>query len=229
MLLYRLTSALILGLSLTLTLLWSVAPTSPARAADPVELDNMRVVPVVAGADGQPARETRGGGYHAPIGQLPLVLTHRVPSLQLEATSLPLETSALAGPPSDVDEATRNKGLNALWGLPLRFVPNQGHTDEVVRYQVQSLGGKLFFTEEAVYFDLPTDQTLTWDGEWTDPLYHPHYQQSDSQPSAPVRLSFDNANLNPIIEGQEALGAWSTTGGATTRPAGRATCPPTRV
>ena len=43
--------------------------------------------------------------------------------------------------------------------LPLSFVPNAGQSDEVVRYQAQAMGGRLFFEDNAVVLSLPVTES----------------------------------------------------------------------
>jgi uncharacterized repeat protein (TIGR01451 family) len=65
-------------------------------------------------------------------------------------------------------------------GLPLRFVPNQGQTDEAVLYTVKSAGQTLFFTQDEVVF-----QALQGEGAATK--------------ASITRLGFVGANPNPEV------------------------------
>jgi len=104
----------------------------------------------------------------------------------LDGVALPAEASqgfAVAEPtqPELRVAATPGAGLY-LGDLPLRFIPNAGQTDAVVRYTVKGAGHTLFFTPKEVVFAAVGER------------------ESGSRRSV-VRLRFSGANPAPIVEG----------------------------
>lgn len=84
--------------------------------------------------------------------------------------------------------------------LPLSFIPNVGQTDDAVRYQVQSLGGMLFFTANEVVLSLPSPSTEA-------PSKFDDFERDD-QPlfgDTVLRLQFLGANPTPEMTATELL------------------------
>lgn len=69
--------------------------------------------------------------------------------------------------------------------LPLAFVPNEGQSDPVVRFQARGMGGSLFFTEGGVTLNLPAGE--------------------EPAAGAPVTLRFEGANPAPALTGDRRL------------------------
>lgn len=76
--------------------------------------------------------------------------------------------------------------LPDLSQLPLAFVPNQGQVDAQVRFQVQALGGSIFFTDNGLVLTLPTTRN----------------SDSSQRNLRVVRLHFEGAN--PAVDLQAA-------------------------
>ncbi|HEU0293373.1 MAG TPA: SBBP repeat-containing protein [Anaerolineales bacterium] len=81
--------------------------------------------------------------------------------------------------------------------LPLSFVPNMGQEDAAVKFQVQGLGGNLFFTPGEVVFSLPNPVKIKEDDK--DKIRY------DLHPANVLRIQYQGANENPQIAGLQAL------------------------
>jgi hypothetical protein len=100
----------------------------------------------------------------------------------------------------------------ALAQLPLRFIPNQGQTDPMVKFHVHSLGGSLFFSPKEVVFSLSApmkDQESKGVGEQgrekitSTPIFNPKLKIENLK--SVVRLTYEGANPRPTIEGLTPL------------------------
>ena len=95
--------------------------------------------------------------------------------------------------------------------LPLQFIPNQGQTDEAVRFLVKSLGGNLFFTRDEVIFILPNrdekgGREKVIDKYTSQPMNTGVQSGKDqsiitNHNKSIVRLSFDGATPHPTLIG----------------------------
>ena len=84
--------------------------------------------------------------------------------------------------------------------LPLSFIPNDGQEDEAVRFQVQGLGGKLFFTPKEVVLSLLNPVKIPAKSkEEKDKIRY------DLRPASVVRIDFQGANQEPEVVGIEQL------------------------
>ncbi|MCI0552302.1 MAG: PKD domain-containing protein, partial [Anaerolineae bacterium] len=81
--------------------------------------------------------------------------------------------------------------------LPLSFVPNLGQEDAAVKFQVQGLGGKLFFTPGEVVFSLPNPVKVKENDK--DKIRY------DLHPANVVRIHYHGANENPEVMALEEL------------------------
>ena len=77
--------------------------------------------------------------------------------------------------------------------LPLSFVPNFGQEDAAVKFQVQGLGGKLFFAPNEVVFSLPNPVKVKENDK--DKLRY------DLHPANVVRIHYRGANETPQVVG----------------------------
>lgn len=85
--------------------------------------------------------------------------------------------------------------------LPLRFIPNYGQIDPVVRFQVQSQAGSIFFAPDEIIFTLPSAISNE-----SKSIYEPVVNiSSPTRTASLLRLTFAQANLNPHIEGISPL------------------------
>jgi hypothetical protein len=118
------------------------------------------------------------------------------------------DRSGAAGAPvsqAAAPQMSEKDAHDAYAKLPLSFVPNEGQTNEAVRYYAQGAGYGLFFTQGGA--------TLSFaDGEGRGHR---------------LALDFLGANPNATLEAQERLSGRSTTWWGTTRPSGARGCPPT--
>jgi len=84
--------------------------------------------------------------------------------------------------------------------LPLSFVPNMGQEDQAVRFQVQGLGGRLFFAPSEVVFSLPNPVKVS--PQNNDDKEKIRY---DLHPANVVRIHYQGANSAPEIAGTGEL------------------------
>jgi len=90
--------------------------------------------------------------------------------------------------------------------LPLAFVPNTGQADAAVRFQVQGMGGTIFFADEAVVLTLPREVSAAQAGNWQPgEAERPPDTETTAREAAVVRLRFDGASQHPAIDGGERL------------------------
>jgi len=81
--------------------------------------------------------------------------------------------------------------------LPLSFVPNFGQEDDAVKFQVQGLGGSLFFTPSEVVFSLPNPVKVKDDDK--------KKIRYDRHPASVIRIHYQGANDNPEVVGTGEL------------------------
>ncbi|MBX3082085.1 MAG: SBBP repeat-containing protein [Anaerolineae bacterium] len=101
--------------------------------------------------------------------------------------------------------------------LPLSFVPNAGQTDEAVHFQVNSLGGTLFFTPQEVVLSLPqprketstdtdfTVRALTAKAMPSIPMMPDRFEQPAQEPPLVVKMQLIGANAEAEIAGADPL------------------------
>ncbi|MBX3080240.1 MAG: SBBP repeat-containing protein [Anaerolineae bacterium] len=97
--------------------------------------------------------------------------------------------------------------------LPLSFVPNVGQTNEQARFQVNSLGGTLFFTPQTVVLSLPqrNDTKIGEDIEQNVAMTAnergktERLETTESEPPLVVRLHLMGANAAAEIVGADPL------------------------
>lgn len=113
-----------------------------------------------------------------------------------------------SGKIADVEQTNATLPQTLLAHLPLRFVPNYGQIDPDVSFQVQSLGGNLFFTPREVIFTLPVPGEIREGREENarnTPNALDHTTPSPTRKLSVVRLTFDRINPNPTLKGLTAL------------------------
>jgi uncharacterized repeat protein (TIGR01451 family) len=188
--------SLILGLSLTLVLLWLLGgglyPTQ-ARGPD----DYVAGVGLWAWEPGLRSND-----------DLPTAPDHDGATLTGRGGQEPLVSP---GP----ETATRERVTHGLFNLPLRFIANAGQADPAVRFTVKGAGHTIFFTEEEVVFSASSSEfrvsgsvshnRLDPASETQYPIPNIQYPISNTQlptrNSSTVRLRFVGANPHPLIEG----------------------------
>ena len=95
-----------------------------------------------------------------------------VASLVLSLSSSPFAPATTPALPFGLDEYAR----------PLAFQPNVGQTDSIVRFLVESLGGRVFFTPDEVVFALPASPTSAPDA--APPVVRQHFV--DANPATQI-------------------------------------------
>jgi hypothetical protein len=110
-------------------------------------------------------------------------------------------------PPPSIPAHAGATTTPAFGALPLAFVPNVGQTDQIAKFHARGLGGRVFFTPDAIVLALPVP--------WMDPANHdptrdPHEhgraaaQRARTRPNI-VRLRFEGATGSPMIAPAERL------------------------
>ncbi|MBX3080221.1 MAG: SBBP repeat-containing protein [Anaerolineae bacterium] len=112
---------------------------------------------------------------------------------------------------SQPDQTQVNAVVERDFGkLPLSFVPNVGQTDQTVRFQVNSLGGTLFFKPQEVVLSLPQPNDAAKFAEHKMAL-RPEEMVSDrsklpeNQPPLMVKMQLIGANGEAEIVGADPL------------------------
>jgi hypothetical protein len=115
--------------------------------------------------------------------------------------------SKVEGPVLPVSSVADDPAIAPDFGkLPLSFVPNTGQTDPSVRFQVRSMGGRLFFTPSEVVLSLPTPaEPQASSFELRDESDRIRNSQPVARNAAVLHLHFEGANPTPEVIGAERL------------------------
>jgi len=84
----------------------------------------------------------------------------------------------------EVDEAKKMEVMQAYGKLPLRFIKNQGQVDDTVRFYVKGQQGTIYFTTDAIVYDLIKKQASEKNKPGTHPI------ESKTEPQNVSRLTF---------------------------------------
>ena len=99
-----------------------------------------------------------------------------------------------------ISKITAETAHTAYGSLPTTFIANDGQLDASVRYEMRSSAGHLFFTPQGI--------TLALTAPANAPAAAQHIKSEvDAAPqtSISVRVSFDGANPNPVLDGADQL------------------------
>src|SRR5512145_106740 len=119
----------------------------------------------------------------------------------------PRNMAALASQPAAAGRGDRATDASAR---PLAFVPNAGQTDAQVRFQVQGMGGSLFFTADGVVLAFPLPSNAQVNRSERRPMDPPGLAAADraerrSPAKRVVRLRYEGAQANPSVTGADPL------------------------
>ncbi len=103
------------------------------------------------------------------VAVLLLLLATRASFADAKQTKAPIPS-----PAAPMSNVAARYGL-----LPLSFVPNEGQSDAVVRYQTHAMGGMLFFEDDAVVLSLPTTDRGRQTEDQTRPVVRLHFDGVD--------------------------------------------------